>query len=115
MCIRDRSIRATFPLGEAKEDWEIISLISKNMGLANIFNSFEELRSSLFKDYPNLSDLDFCLPVEKFTKKLVIKDISDHIFTNSLNNFWLSNSITRSSKLMCERNNISKKLEKVID
>ena len=109
------SIRATFPLGEAKEDWEIISLISKNMGLANIFNSFEELRSSLFEDYPNLSDLDFCLPVEKFTKKLVIKDISDHIFTNSLNNFWLSNSITRSSKLMCERNNISKKLEKVID
>ena len=109
------SIRATFPLGEAKEDWEIISLISKNMGLANIFNSFEELRSSLFEDYPNLSDLDFCLPVDKFTKKLVIKDINDHIFTNSLNNFWLSNSITRSSKLMCERNNISKKLEKVID
>tara|TARA_B100001057_G_scaffold444518_1_gene481483 strand:- start:168 stop:2093 length:1926 start_codon:yes stop_codon:yes gene_type:complete len=109
------SIRATFPLGEAKEDWEIISLISKNMGLENIFTSFEELRSSLFHDYPNLSDLDFCLPSERFPKKLVTKDIKDHIFTDSLNNFWLSNSITRSSKLMCERNNISKKLEQVID
>ena len=109
------SIRATFPLGEAKEDWEIISLISKNMGLENIFISFEELRSSLFHDHPNLSDLDFCLPSERFPKKLVTKDIKDHIFTDSLNNFWLSNSITRSSKLMCERNNISKKLEQVID
>ncbi len=109
------SIRATFPLGEAKEDWEIISLISKTMGLSNIFKSFEELRSSLFYDYPNLSDLDFCLSSKKFPKKLNSKDIKDHIFTDSLNNFWLSNSITRSSKLMCERNNISKKLEQVID
>ena len=85
------------------------------MGLENIFISFEELRSSLFYDYPNLSDLDFCLSSKKFPKKLNSKDIKDHIFTDSLNNFWLSNSITRSSKLMCERNNISKKLEQVID
>jgi len=109
------SIRATFPLGEAKEDWEIISLISKKMGLANICKSFEELRFSLFHDYPNLSDFDFCISGEKFPKKFNSKDIKDHIFTDSLNNFWLSNSITRSSKLMCERNNISKKLEQVID
>ena len=109
------SIRATFPLGEAKEDWEIISLIQKNMGLANFFKSFEELRSSLFHDHPDLSNLDSCLSVEKFPKKFDSKDIKDHIFTDSLNNFWLSNSITRSSKLMCERNNISKKLEQVID
>ena len=32
-----------------------------------------------------------------------------YILYRSLNNFWLSNSITRSSRLMCERNNISVK------
>ena len=85
------------------------------MGLENIFTSFEELRSSLFQHYPHLEDLDFCLSGEQLPKKIDIKDIKGHIFTNSLNNFWLSNSITRSSKLMCERNNISKKLEQVID
>jgi len=105
------SIKATFPIGEAKEDWEIISLISKKMGFGNIFTTFEELRFNLFRQYPHLADLDECLLAEKFPKKIDIKDIKEHIFKNSLNNFWLSNSITRSSKLMCERNNISKKIK----
>ena len=103
------SIRATFPIGEAKEDWEIISLISKKMGLENIDNSFEDLRSSLFQSFPHLADIDMCLSGEKLPEKIERKDIKKHVFKNSLNNFWLSNSITRSSRLMCERNNISVK------
>ncbi|MEC8020034.1 MAG: NADH-quinone oxidoreductase subunit NuoG [Pseudomonadota bacterium] len=103
------SIRATFPIGEAKEDWEIISLISKKMGLENIDNSFEDLRSSLFQSFPHLADIDMCLSGEKLPEKIERKDIRQHVFKNSLNNFWLSNSITRSSRLMCERNNISVK------
>ena len=103
------SIRATFPIGEAKEDWEIISLISKKMGLENIDNSFEDLRSSLFQSFPHLADIDVCLSGEKLPEKIERKDIKQHVFKNSLNNFWLSNSITRSSRLMCERNNISVK------
>ena len=103
------SIRATFPIGEAKEDWEIISLISKKMGLENIDNSFEDLRSSLFQSFPHLADIDMCLSGKKLPEKIERKDLKQHVFKNSLNNFWLSNSITRSSKLMCERNNISVK------
>jgi len=103
------SIRATFPIGEAKEDWEIISLISKKMGLENIDNSFEDLRSGLFQSFPHLTDIDMCLSGEKLPEKIERKDIKQHVFKNSLNNFWLSNSITRSSRLMCERNNISAK------
>ena len=103
------SIRATFPIGEAKEDWEIISLISKKKGIENIDNSFEDLRSSLFQSFPYLADIDMCLSGEKLPKKIERKDIKQHVFKNSLNNFWLSNSITRSSRLMCERNNISVK------
>ena len=103
------SIRATFPIGEAKEDWEIISLISKKMGLENIDNSFEDLRSSLFQSFPHLADIDMCLSGEKLPEKIERRDIKQHVFKSSLNNFWLSNSITRSSRLMCERNNISTK------
>ena len=103
------SIRATFPIGEAKEDWEIISLISKKMGLENIDNSFEDLRSSLFQSFPHLADIDMCLSGDKLPEKIERRDIKQHIFKSSLNNFWLSNSITRSSRLMCERNNISAK------
>ena len=103
------SVRATFPIGEAKEDWEIISLISKKMGLENIDNSFEDLRSSLFQSFPHLADIDMCLSGDKLPEKIERRDIKQHIFKSSLNNFWLSNSITRSSRLMCERNNISTK------
>ena len=77
------------------------------MGLENIDNSFEDLRSSLFQSFPDLADIDMCLSGEKLPKKIERKDIKQHVFKNSLNNFWLSNSITRSSRLMCERNNIS--------
>ena len=79
------------------------------MGLENIDNSFEDLRSSLFQSFPHLADIDMCLSGEKLPKKIERKDIKQHVFKNSLNNFWLSNSITRSSRLMCERNNISVK------
>ena len=103
------SVRATFPIGEAKEDWEIISLISKKMCLENIDNSFEDLRSSLFQSFPHLADIDMCLSGEKLPEKIERRDIKQHVFKSSLNNFWLSNSITRSSRLMCERNNISTK------
>ena len=50
-----------------------------------------------------------CLSGEKLPEKIERRDIKQHVFKSSLNNFWLSNSITRSSRLMCERNNISVK------
>ena len=50
-----------------------------------------------------------CLSGEKLPEKIERRDIKQHVFKSSLNNFWLSNSITRSSRLMCERNNISTK------
>ena len=77
----------------------------------NIFTSFEDLRSSLFQSFPHLADIDMCLSGEKLPEKIERRDIKQHVFKSSLNNFWLSNSITRSSKLMCERNNISKKIK----
>ena len=103
------SIRATFPIGEAREDWQIISLIIEKMALGNGFKNFEEVRNDLFKFYPQLSNIDICLLGEKLTKKNQAIKIKKHIFNSSVENFWLSNSITRSSKLMCERSNISSK------
>ena len=103
------SLRATFPIGEAKEDWQIISLIIEKMALGNGFKNFEEVRNDLFKYYPQLSNIDICLLGEKLTKKNKANKIKKHLFYSSIKNFWLSNSITRSSKLMCERSNISSK------
>jgi len=52
------SVRATFPVGSAKEDWEIISIIAKEMNLDFQINNFDELRDEIFSLFPELSNID---------------------------------------------------------
>ena len=42
------SIRSTFPLGEAKENWEIIYLLANELNYDIGFKNFSELRNQLF-------------------------------------------------------------------
>ena len=100
------SVRATFPVGSAKEDWEIISIIAKKMGFDFQINNFEELRDEIFNIFPDLLEIDNCITGDN-PKVLAGKKIKKHKFYNAIENFWLTNSITRSSKILCDRNNFS--------
>ena len=46
------SIRSTFPLGEAKENWEIIYLLANELNYDIGFKNFSELRNQLFTNFP---------------------------------------------------------------
>jgi hypothetical protein len=37
-------------------------------------------------------------------KEMKNQNIKKHKFCNAVENFWLTNSITRSSKILCDRN-----------
>ena len=97
------SVRATFPVGDAKEDWEIVSMISKKMNLDFQINSFDELRDEIFKSFPDLKKFDQCI-LGSLPKEMKNQNIKKHKFCNAVENFWLTNSITRSSKILCDRN-----------
>ena len=100
------SVRATFPVGSAKEDWEIISIIAKKMGFDFQLSNFEELRDEIFNIFPDLLEMDNCITGDN-PKVLKGSKIKKHKFYNAIENFWLTNSITRSSKILCDRNNFS--------
>ena len=100
-----KAYKASYPPGEAKEDWQIINELSEIINNKKIFNDKAELDNSmlnylnLFKEnnlskkYSELADLSF------ESEKIIIKD----------NDYYYSNSIARASKTMSncrnEKNN----------
>jgi len=95
--------KASYPPGEAKEDWEIINELAEFMNNRKLFNDKDELESSMF-NYLNLQK-----DKQNSSNHLVIS-ISDSDFKNenlkvTIKDYYFSNVIARSSKTMVECNN----------
>jgi NADH-quinone oxidoreductase subunit G len=95
--------RATFPKGEAKEDWAVIAAIAKACGKQS-FSSLNELRKSLYATYPHLQKLgvtqDETADWEAMAKRG--GQISKNAFVNPITDFYLTNPIARASKTLAE-------------
>ena len=95
--------KATYPPGEAKEDWQIINEIAEIMNNRKLFNDKDELESSMF-NYLNLQkekkvNLD---KQNNFSGDVNFKNESLKI---TIKDYYFSNVIARSSKTMIECNN----------
>ena len=94
-----KAYKASYPPGEAKEDWQIINELAEVMNNRKLFNDKDELESSMF-NYLNLQ------------KEKQVNDInnSSNEFQNEtliikVKDYYFSNVIARSSKTMVECNN----------
>lgn len=91
------SQRAIMPLGEAAEDWRIIDLIARKCELGDYFDSLNEVREAMVKDCPAL-----------LGKSTIIQNnysagsIKDEPLVCKKLDFYLSNSISRASKIMAK-------------
>src|SRR5207302_2924473 len=56
--------RATFPPGEAREDWAILRALSGALGRPLPFDSLPELRQRLRAAHPNFARIDEIVPAE---------------------------------------------------
>ncbi|WP_440927605.1 NADH-quinone oxidoreductase subunit NuoG [Candidatus Pelagibacter sp.] len=95
-----KAFKASYPPGEAKEDWQIINEIAEFMNSRKLFNDKEELESSMF-NYLNLQK-------EKQSKeyeKKIVKNFHAEKLTIDLKPYYFSNIIARCSKTMIECNN----------
>ena len=54
--------RATFPPGDAREDWAILRALSDALGARLPFDSLTQLRAALFAAHPHLAALDAVAP-----------------------------------------------------
>ena len=96
-----KAFKASYPPGEAKEDWQIINELAEMMNNRKLFNDKDELVSSMF-NFLNL----------KKEKKIStqIKEVNQNNFENEvlkikLKDYYFSNVIARSSKTMLDCNN----------
>jgi len=98
-----KAYKASYPPGDAKEDWQIINNLAEVMNNRKLFNDKDELESSMI-NYLNLQK-------EKQNSLVDQKnDISSDYFHNeilkvNIKDYYFSNVIARSSKTMIECNN----------
>ena len=93
-----KAYKASYPPGEAKEDWQIINELAASLKRRNLYNNKEELVNLMF-NYLNLhKDKNFEIPNYKFVNERINVDILD---------YYHSNSIARASKTMNECKNLS--------
>ncbi len=101
-----KAYKASYPPGEAKEDWQIFNELSEVMNNRKLFNDKDELESSMFN----------YIKLQKENKKLDTKEIASQIFQNEklnieLKDYYFSNVIARSSKTMIECNDSKSNLK----
>jgi NADH-quinone oxidoreductase subunit G len=97
--------RASFPPGEAREDWAIIRALSEVLGRKLPYDSQHALRQAIFKVVPHLMRVD---QIEAGNtadiKTLAGKggSVEKTPFKSSVEDFYLTNPIARASAVMAE-------------
>ena len=95
-----KAYKASYPPGDAKEDWQIINELAEVMNNRKLFNDKDELESSMFNFL-------------KLQKEKEIVDSKEQLNSNFQNeklniqvkDYYFSNVVARSSKTMIECNN----------
>ena len=96
-----KAYKASYPPGEAKEDWQIINELAEFMNNRKLFNDKDELESSMFnfinlqKENMNSTNFDIQKKENVKNEKLIVNNI----------NYYFSNVIARASKTMIECHN----------
>ena len=104
--------KASYPIGEALEDWKIFNRVIKKLGFKDKIANFDELRKEVLETVPNFSKINE-LPKKSLikTKNIETGFYSERIFVRELD-YYYTNSISRSSKTMSECRQIRQKIKK---
>jgi len=93
--------RAIFGPGEAREDWTILRALSERLGHKLPFDNIAELRAKMVAEYPHFAIVDQT-PSEDWADFGVAGELSDDPIRNIFRDFYQTNPIARSSKVMAE-------------
>ncbi|MEQ1616788.1 MAG: NADH-quinone oxidoreductase subunit NuoG [Terricaulis sp.] len=99
--------RATFPKGDAKEDWTILRALSAVMRKTLPYDTLDDLRARMIADHPTFGHVDYApgaADVGGFdpTQLGAEGQTSAEPFRSPLTDFYLTNPIARASKTMAE-------------
>ena len=97
--------RASFPPGDAREDWAILRALSDVLGSRLSYDSLAQLRTAMFKAHPHLQRVDRieggnAADIEKLAGLGGSPDKAS--FVSAVDDFYLTNAIARASAVMAE-------------
>ena len=104
--------KASYPIGEALEDWKIFNRIIKKINVKENLTNFDQLRKEVLNIIPNFSQINQ-LPalLEAQNKNVQTNFISEDVLVKELD-YYYTNSISRASKTMSECRQIRQKIKK---
>ncbi len=104
-----QTTRATFPLGDAKEDWQHIIEIAKELNIKLDFNNITELHNIAFQIKPELQNINSIAKNEWNIALDIDEKINNYPIICASSNFFKSNIIAKSSKILdnCHKSQIS--------
>jgi NADH-quinone oxidoreductase subunit G len=97
--------RATFPPGDAREDWAILRALSEAIGAKLPYDSLPALRAAMFKAHPHLQRIGEIEPADPaaITRLAQAGGTPDKgAFYAAVHDFYLTNPIARASAVMAE-------------
>jgi NADH-quinone oxidoreductase subunit G len=97
--------RASFPPGDAREDWAIIRALSDVLGKKLPFDSLGALRQAIFKAVPHLMRIDQIEAGNAADLKALAskgRGVEKAPFKTSVEDYYLTNPIARASAVMAE-------------
>jgi NADH-quinone oxidoreductase subunit G len=99
--------RATFPKGEAKEDWSILRALSGVLGKTLPYDSLGDLRAKMIADHPTFGQVDYApgaADLAGFDPAQLGAEgkVSSDPLRSPITDFYLTNPIARASKTMAE-------------
>ena len=96
-----KAYKASFPPGEAKEDWQIINDLAEVMNNRKLFNDKEGLESSMFNYLKLKKDQQKTNSIDEKNQN----NFENELIEVKFKEYYFSNVIARSSKTMLECNN----------
>jgi NADH-quinone oxidoreductase subunit G len=97
--------RASFPPGEAREDWAVLRALSETLGARLPYDSLAQLRAALFAAHPHFAALDAIAPGSVADLEALAGQggsLAAAPFRNAVADFYLTNPIARASAVMAE-------------
>ncbi len=97
--------RASFPPGDAREDWAILRALSDRIGRTLPYDDLFALRQAMIEDAPNLGRIDAIGEGDAPFDLSVIGEtgaVSDAPFRSPIRDYYLTNPVARASKTMAE-------------
>ncbi len=93
--------RAAFPPGDAREDWTIIRALSDALGKTLPYDNLADLRKTIHAAHPHMTRIDQVMAADwgAFGEA---GDMDAAAFTSPIENFYITDPISRASETMAE-------------